>query len=62
MYGQSRIDRGFHAVEKTQELLMAVSWLALSNDGSVQHVQSGKQGGGSMALIVMGLSLRQARS
>ena len=44
-------------MEKTQELLMTVSRVALTNDGSVQHVQSGEQGGGSVPLIVMGLAL-----
>ena len=58
MNGQSWIDGGFEAVEETQELLMTVSRLTLTNDGSVQYVQGGEQGGGSMPLIVMGLSLR----
>jgi hypothetical protein len=62
MYGQGWVDGGFYAVEETQELLMAVSWLALTNDGSVRHVQSGEQGGGSVPLIVVGLSLRQPRA
>ena len=58
MDGQSWINGGFEAVEETQELLMTVSRLTLPYDGSVQYVQRGEQGGSSMPLIVMGLSLR----
>ena len=55
---EGRIGRRLDAVEKTQELLMPVFGMALSDDSAFEHVQRGEQCGSSMTLVVMRLSFR----
>ena len=48
--GTSRFDR----LEEADELLMAVALHALADHGAVEHVERGEQGGGAVALVVVG--------
>ena len=41
-------------VEETDELLMPMLLHAASNDLAFEHIEGGKQGGGAVALIVVG--------
>src|SRR5579863_10780580 len=59
---QRRIDPLVDAIQEAQKLLMTMAWLALGDDRSLEHIESSKQGSGSMALIVVRLPFRQARS
>ena len=47
-------DVAFEAVQKTQEFLVPVALHALADDGPVEQVEGGKQGGRAVADIVMG--------
>ena len=49
----------FQVVEEADELLAAVTVLTGSNHLSVEDIEGGKQCRGSVALVVVGLSLRQ---
>src|ERR1700682_331130 len=51
----------FQLVEKLDELLGAMPGQATANDFPVQDVEGGEQGGGSVALVIVSLALRQAR-
>ena len=42
------------AVEKSDELLVAMALHILSDDSSIQNVQRRKQGGCAVALVIMG--------
>ena len=41
-------------VQKADELLMAVALHAAPENGSLQHIERGEQGGGAMPLVIMG--------
>jgi len=56
VYVQAGIDCRIDSSEELQEFLMSVSRLALGNNRSFQDVQSRKQGGGSVALVIMSLT------
>jgi len=47
-------DLGLDEVEEAYELLVAVALHAAADDLAVEHVQRGEQGGGAMALVVVG--------
>ena len=49
-------NRCFDALQEPEELLMAMSRLTISDDGSFQDIQGGKQRGRSMPLIIVRLS------
>ena len=46
--------RRLNGVEEADELLVPVALHAAAQHGAVEHVESGEQGGGAMALVVMG--------
>ena len=46
-------DLRFNLVEETDELLVAMLLHALPDDRTIQDIERGEQGGGSIALIVM---------
>lgn len=48
----STLKRG--GVEEANELLVAVARHAAAEDGAVEHVERGEQGGGAVPLVVMG--------
>src|SRR5262249_24044320 len=45
---------GLDVTQEGEELLMAMAGFALGDDRAVQHVEGGKQGGRSVALVVVG--------
>ena len=45
---------GVHGIEEAYELLMAVARHVAADDGAVEHVERGKERGGSVALVVVG--------
>ena len=47
------------ALEELKKLLMTVAWLALRQDRAGCDVESGKQGGGAMANVVVGHSFNE---
>ncbi len=49
-------------VEKAQELLMAVARFALGDHFAVEHVERRKQGGGAVAVIIVGHACDVAQS
>src|SRR5215207_4211655 len=46
--------RRVEGVEETDELLVPMALHAAAEDGAVEHVEGGKQGGGAVALVVIG--------
>ena len=57
-----RIDTLVDALKEAQELLVAMARLTLGYNRSLQYVERSKQSSCSVALIVVRLALRQARS
>jgi hypothetical protein len=55
-------DRGIDAIQKSQKLLVAMSRLAVCDDRSFQDIQSRKQRGRPVPLVIMRLSGWQPRS
>ncbi len=47
-------NRRFDGVEEADELLMAVTLHVAADDGSVEDIERSEQGGGAMALVVVG--------
>lgn len=56
------LDRPLNPIEKPEKLLMPVACLALTDHRSFKNVESGKQRGRSMTLIIVCLALWQTRS
>lgn len=50
----SRWDRSLQSVEKLDEFLIGMFGHAASDDGAVKDVEGGEQGGGAVALVVVG--------
>src|SRR6516165_12184696 len=49
-----RRDAGVEMFEKAQKLLVAVARLALGDNRTIEHVERREQGGGAVAVIVVG--------
>ena len=62
VYFQTRPDGRFNTLQKEQEFLVPVSRLALADNCTVENIESGKQCGRTMPLVIMGLSLRKSRT
>src|SRR5207237_7253013 len=45
---------GLDVTQEGKKLLMAMARFALGNDRAIEHVEGGEQGGGAVALVVMG--------
>ncbi len=56
MQGNVAWEFGVQPPQKFQELLMAVPWIALTDDSSFCHLQCGKQRRRAVAFIIMGES------
>ena len=52
----------FEVIQESDKLPTAMAILAGADDFAIQDVESGEQGGGAMALVVVRLTFRQARS
>src|ERR1043166_9479706 len=57
---QLSVDGLVDAIEKSQELLMPMPWLAFADHGSFQDIQRSKQCRRPVTLVVVRLPLRQA--
>ncbi len=45
---------GLDGIEETDELLMPMTLHVAADDGAIENIEGGKQGGGAMALVIMG--------
>src|SRR6516162_11531331 len=54
---QTRWNIAVEMVKKREKFLMAMARLALGDDFAIEHVESGKQGGGAVAIIIVRYSL-----
>jgi len=62
MHVQLRWNSELNTAQKCQELLMPVTGLAVGQHRAVEHVQSGKECGGAVALVVVCDSFGVAQS
>ena len=53
MEGDLAGELGVQAPQEFEELLMAVAWVALSNDLTFGHLKCGEKGSGPVALVVV---------
>src|SRR6266566_6429081 len=54
-------DLGFDGVEEADELLVPMALHVSTDDGAVEHVEGGEQGGGAVTLVIMGQGAGAAR-